>query len=153
EATKARYQGSIGEKRQVRYFIMSDQEAESKVTVDTADLQRYYSANQDAYRLPERARVRHILIKLPAPGPDGKVDPKAGDAGRRKASDILKQIRGGGDSGALAKKESVDRGRAEKGGEIGWMGRAQTSLNLKTRAFRRNRARSATWCRASLGFT
>jgi len=120
EATKASPQNLVGEKRQVRYFIMSDKDAESKVTVTPADLLHYYNANLEAYRLPERVRARHILIKMPPPGPDGKPDPKAVDAARAKAADILKQIRAGADFAALAKKESADPGSADKGGELGW---------------------------------
>ncbi|HMF91752.1 MAG TPA: peptidyl-prolyl cis-trans isomerase [Candidatus Angelobacter sp.] len=152
EATKARYQGSIGEKRQVRYFIMSDKDAESKVTVDTADLQRYYSSNQDAYRLPERARVRHILIKLPAPGPDGKTDPKAVDEARAKATDILKQIRGGADFAALAKKESADPGSAEKGGELGWIVRGQTVPEFENKSFSQKPGEISDLVQSKFGF-
>jgi peptidyl-prolyl cis-trans isomerase D len=119
DANKARYQNMIGEKRQVRYFLMTDKDAEGKVTVDAAALQRYYNDNQDTFRVPERARVRHILIKMPPPGPDGKVDPKAVEAARAKAADIAKQVKGGADFAAVAKKESAD-GSAEKGGELGW---------------------------------
>lgn len=138
EASKARYQ--IGEKRQVRYFILNDKDAGS-VTVDDNDLQRYYSDNQNAYRVPERARARHILIKMPASGPDGKIDPKAVDAARAKAADILKQIRGGADFAELAKKYSDDRGdaknpgSAEKGGELGWFDRGQMVPEFDKKSF------------------
>jgi len=135
ENTKANYQNSIGEKRQVRYFILSDKEAESKVTVDANAMQRTYDANMDAYRLPERARARHILIKMPPPGPDGKPDPKAVDAARAKAADILKQIRAGADFAALAKKESADPGSAEKGGELGWFARGTMVPEFEKKAF------------------
>ncbi|HKF22632.1 MAG TPA: peptidyl-prolyl cis-trans isomerase [Candidatus Angelobacter sp.] len=126
DQNKARYQNMIGEKRQVHYFLMTDKDAESKVTVDAGALQRYYNENQDAYRVPERARARHILIKMPPPGPDGKVDPKAVEAARAKAADIAKQVKGGADFAALAKKESADPGSADKGGELGWVVKGQT---------------------------
>jgi peptidyl-prolyl cis-trans isomerase D len=135
EDRKANYQGAIAEKRQVRYFILSDKDAESKVNVDASDLERYYNAHQDSYRLPERVRVRHILIKNPPPGPDGKTDPKAIEAARAKAGDILKQIRSGADFAALAKKESADPGSAEKGGELGWIERGQTVAEFEKKSF------------------
>jgi peptidyl-prolyl cis-trans isomerase D len=135
EATKGTYQNSIGEKRQVRYFILSDKDAESKVTVNASDLQRAYNDNVDAYRLPERVRVRHILIKTPPPGPDGKPDAKAVEAARAKAADILKQIRAGADFAALAKKESADPGTADKGGELGWFERGRMVPEFEKKSF------------------
>jgi peptidyl-prolyl cis-trans isomerase D len=117
---KARYQNSIPEKRQVRYFIISQQQLESRVTVTPSDLQDYYRKNQDQFRTQDRVRVRHILIKTPTPGADGKVDQKAMDEARAKAADILKQIKAGGDFAELAKKYSDDPGSKEQGGELGW---------------------------------
>jgi peptidyl-prolyl cis-trans isomerase D len=119
EANKARYENSIPEKRQIRYFVLSDKDVAAQVTVDASDLQNYYSANQAQYRTPERARARHILIKTPPPGPDGKPDQKAVDEARAKAADILKQLKAGGDFGELAKKYSQDSS-APQGGELGW---------------------------------
>lgn len=114
EASKPRYQNSIPEKREIRYFVLGDKDAEAKVTVDAADLQRYYSAHQDDYRVQDRAKVRHILIKTPVAGPDGKVDQKGVDEARAKAEDVLKQVKAGGNFADLAKKYSPgSRQRAE----------------------------------------
>ena len=70
--------------------------------------------------------VRHILIKTPLPGPDGKVDPKGVEAARKKADDILKQLKAGGNFADLAKKYSEDPGSAKNGGSLGWMARGRT---------------------------
>jgi hypothetical protein len=72
EVNQARYANAIPEKRQLKYFILNEKDVAGKVTVDPAEVQRAYSANQNAYRVPERAKVRHILIETPKPGPDGK---------------------------------------------------------------------------------
>ncbi|HEY2169035.1 MAG TPA: SurA N-terminal domain-containing protein, partial [Candidatus Angelobacter sp.] len=79
DANKPRYTNSIPEKRQIKYFVLSDKNFADKVTIDPAEVQRAYSANQNAYRIPERVKVRHILIETPKPGPDGKVDQKGVD--------------------------------------------------------------------------
>src|SRR5437660_9850163 len=62
EVNKARYANAIPEKRQVKYFVLNEKDVPDKVTVDPAEVQRPYSGNQNAYRVQERAKVRHILI-------------------------------------------------------------------------------------------
>ena len=64
-------------------------------------------------------KVRHILIKLPLPGPDGKVDAKQAEAAKAKAQDVLNQLHKGADFAALAKKYSDDPATAKNGGSVG----------------------------------
>ncbi len=80
--------------------------------------------------MPEQALVRHILIKAPLPGSDGKVDPKALDAAQAKANDVLKQIKAGGDFGKLAQQYSEDPGSKDTQGLLGWLqrGRARPAM-------------------------
>jgi len=118
DTNKMRYQNAIPEKRQVRYFILEDKAAEAKVSVDPAEVQRYYTSHTEAYRAPERVRVRHILIKVPK-SLDGKVDPKVEREARATAEDVLKQLKAGGNFADLAKKYSQDT-TASLGGELGW---------------------------------
>jgi len=152
EANKARYQNSIPEKRQIRYFVLNDKDAESKATVDAGDIQRYYAANQEQYRTPERVRVRHILIKTPTPGPDGKVDQKAVDQARAKAEDLLKQIKSGANFAELAKKNSDDPGSKDAGGELGWIVKGQTVPEFEKTAFGQNVGQTSNVVQTSYGF-
>lgn len=152
EANKSRYLNSIPEKRQVRYFVLNDKDAESKVTVEPAEVARYYNQHQDEYRLPERVRVRHILIKTPAPGADGKVDQKAVDAARTKAQDVLKQVKAGGDFAELARKNSQDPGSVDKGGELGWLLKGQTVPEFEKTAFSQNPGQISDVVQTSYGF-
>lgn len=152
EANKARYLNSVPEKRQVRYFVLNDKDAENKVTVDPTEVARYYSQHQDEYRTPERVRVRHILIKTPPPGPDGKVDQKAVDAARARAEELLKQIRSGGNFAELAKKNSQDPGSADKGGELGWIVKGQTVPEFEKTAFSQNPGQISGIVQTSYGF-
>jgi peptidyl-prolyl cis-trans isomerase D len=135
ERSKARYQNAIPEKRQIRYFVLLDKDAESKIAVDPAEVQRQYEKNVASYRLPERVKVRHILITTPPPGPDGKPDAKGVDEARAKATDVLKQLKAGGNFAELAKKYSQDPGSAEKGGELGWATRGNFVPEFEKAAF------------------
>ena len=89
-------------------------------------MQSYYNAHQEQFRVPESVTVRHILIRTPPPGPDGKVDPKAVAEARAKAEDILKQLKAGADFATLAKKYSQDTASAPNGGFLGPITRGRT---------------------------
>ena len=150
-ANKAGYQSAIPEKRQVRYFVINDKDVESKITVDAAELQRYHLSHQDEYRVPERVRVRHILISTPPASPDGKVDQKAVDEARVKAEGILKQIKAGGDFAELAKKNSQDSSAAD-GGELGWIVKGQTVAEFEKVAFAQNKGQISDLVKTIWGF-
>jgi peptidyl-prolyl cis-trans isomerase D len=158
DANQQRYTNSIPEKRQIKYFVLNEKDVAAKVTVDPADIQRAYHANQDAYRVPERVKVRHILIETPKPGPDGKIDQKGVDEARAKAQDVLKQLKAGGDFAALANKYSNDPGNedpkthAKKGGELGWMGKGQTVPEFDKVAFAQSKGQVSDPVQSSFGF-
>lgn len=157
DANKNRYQNSIPEKRQVRYFVINEKQIESKVTVTPTDVDQYYRQHQDQYRTPDRVKARHILIEMPKPGPDGKVDPKAVEAARAKAEDILKQVRAGGDFAELANKYSEDPGNKgpdgkEQGGELGWFVRGRMVPEFEKTAFAQNKGQISDLVQTSYGF-
>ncbi len=118
---KQAYVNSIPEKRQLKYVVLDNARLLSQVQVTPQDLQDYYDQHREEYRVPEQVNVRHILIKTPLPGADGKVDPKGVEAARAKADDILKQVKAGGNFAELAKKYSEDPGSAKNGGLLGWI--------------------------------
>jgi peptidyl-prolyl cis-trans isomerase D len=152
DANLARYANSIPEKRQIKYFLISEKSIADKVTVDPGEIQRAYSANQEGYRVPARVKVRHILIEMPKPGPDGKVDQKAVDDARAKAMDVLKQAKATSDWTELAKKYSGDPGSKDKGGELGWLGKGQTVAEFDKVAFAQNKGQISDPVQTSFGF-
>ena len=129
ESNKATYENSIPEKRQIRYFVISQQQAEKNAGVTQSDLEKYYQARADQYRVPDRVRVRHILVKTPAVLPGSKPDEKAIADARKKAEDITKQVKSGGNFAELAKKYSDDPGSKDAGGEIGWVTKDSTFVD------------------------
>lgn len=150
-ANKARYENSIPEKRQVRYFVIDRKLAEAKATVTASDLQDYYSTHPDQYRVEGTVKVRHILVKTPIPGPDGKVDPKGVDAARAKAEGLLKQLKNGADFAELAKKNSDDT-TAKDGGELGWIKKGEMVAPFENAAFSMNKGQMSDLVQSSFGF-
>ena len=117
------------ETRNVYLIVGTTADFVQSAKISDDELRKAYQENIDSYRLPERVKVRHILIKTEGKSPDEKAKLKA------KAEDILKQLQHGGDFAELAKKNSEDPGSASKGGELGWIVRGQTVPNFEKTAF------------------
>ena len=112
----------------------------------------YYDQHRDDYRVPEQVNVSHILIKTPLPGPDGKVDPKGVEEARKKAEDVLKQLKAGGNFADLAKKYSEDPGSGKNGGSLGWIGRGRTVPEFEKAAFSLAKGATSDLVQSSYGF-
>ena len=110
----ARYANAVPETRKLELFSFDASNLPGgKPQVSDADVQAYYNAHQDQYKVAEQVKTRHILIAV-AKGADAKTDAAA----KAKAEDILKQIKAGGNFADLAKKNSDDPGSKDQGGEL-----------------------------------
>ncbi len=102
-----------------------------KVVLSSEEVSDYYKEHQSDYTLPERVHARHLLISVPAGQDDPKVEKEAMD----RVEGLLKQLKGGADFSALAKRWSADLGSAKKGGDLGWMTRGQMVPSFEEAAF------------------
>ena len=152
EQNQARYANAIPEKRQVRYLLVDLSKLREQTAVTQADLERYYEDHRDQFRVPDRVNVRHIEIKLPAPGPDGKVDAKVVEAARARAEDILRQLKAGADFATLAKKYSEDEATKDNGGTMGWLERGRSTAEFDQAAFSLAKGQTSDVVRDALGF-
>jgi peptidyl-prolyl cis-trans isomerase D len=149
---KQEYVNSIPEKRKARYIVIDRSKLADGIQITQADLQQYYSQHQDEFRIPETVTVRHILIKTPVPGPDGKVDQKEVEAAKAKAEDIEKQLKNGADFAELAKKYSEDPGSAQNGGLLPPLTRGRTVPEFEKAAFGAPVGQTTGIIRTSYGF-
>jgi peptidyl-prolyl cis-trans isomerase D len=117
------------EKRDVYLIVGTTADFVQSAKVSDDELRKEYQENIDSYRLPDRVKVRHILIKT-----QGKPKEEAAKL-KAKAEDILKQLQQGADFAELAKTNSEDPGSGAKGGELGWIVRGQTVPNFEKTAF------------------
>jgi len=152
DSHKAAYANSVPEKRKVKYAIVDTAKAESGIQVSQDDLRAYYDQHRDEYRTPEQVKVSHILIKTPLPGPDGKVDEKGVAEAQRRAEDLLKQVKNGGNFEELAKKYSEDPGSAKQGGSLGMIGKGQTVPEFEKTAFSLPKGQISDLVKSSYGF-
>jgi len=152
ERNKANPAYAIPEKRQIKYAVVDSTKIAATTQVSDQDLQAYYDKHRDEYRLPEQVKVSHILIKTPLPGPDGKVDASAVDAARKKAEDVLKQVKAGGDFAKLAQQYSDDTGSAKNGGDLGFIGRGRTVPEFEKAAFSLPKGQTSDLVKSTYGF-
>jgi peptidyl-prolyl cis-trans isomerase D len=115
-----------GEQRKIRYLLLDREQARQKVVVPPTDVQRYYNDNIQQYQTPEQVRASHILLETA-----GKNDEDV----KKRAEEILKQVKGGADFAELAKKVSEDKGSKEKGGDLDYFGRGRMVPEFEQAAF------------------
>lgn len=82
--------------------------------VSDGELERYYEENKDRLTMPERARVRHILLTWK---PLGTQDDRA--ALHAQMQPILERARAGEDFAELAREFSEDSATKKNGGDTG----------------------------------
>ena len=107
-----------------------DQEVNSKISVQDAEVDAFYKQNLDRFKEDESVHASHILISAPE-----NADQKTKDAARAKAKQILKDIKAGKDFATLAKAQSQDPGSAEKGGDLGFFPKGAMTPTFETVAF------------------
>jgi peptidyl-prolyl cis-trans isomerase D len=116
-------------KRSFQVLVADQAKVEASLVVSDAELRQAYSGSMDNFRVPERVKVRHILLMT-----QGKPDSEKKQV-LAKAQDLLKQLRGGADFGELAKKNSQDPGSAQNGGDLGFIVKGQTVPEFEKVAF------------------
>ncbi len=104
-------------------------EIEPKAAVSPQDIEGFYKQNPQFFMQPESVRASHILIKADAGAAE---DVKQG--ARTKAQDLLRQVKSGGDFGALAQQHSQD-GSSASGGDLGFFPRGQMVKAFEDAAF------------------
>jgi peptidyl-prolyl cis-trans isomerase D len=113
----ARYANAVPETRKIQFIAFDDASLPGgRPQVSDAEIQAYYTAHQDQFKVPEEVKTRHILITV-AKGADAATE----NAARAKAQDILKQLQSGAKFADLAKKYSDDPGSKDQGGELPMM--------------------------------
>jgi peptidyl-prolyl cis-trans isomerase D len=107
------------EKRSFNVLIVDQAKLEQSMVIPDAELHAAYNASMDNFRMPDRVKAQHILIKT-----QGKSDAEK-KAALAKAEDLLKQLKAGADFSQLAQKNSEDSSNAPKGGDLGFFVRGQ----------------------------
>ncbi len=121
-----RYQ--VGEKRSASYALLDLNQLKQQTKATEAELHAYYQQNIDQFKVQNRVHVEHILFKTV-----GKTDAEVAEI-QKKAEDVQKKAKSGGNFEALAKQYSEDTSK-DKGGDIGWIIEGQTVAEFQQAAF------------------
>src|SRR5260370_20655368 len=106
EKNKSKYQ--VPERRVVRYALVDVNHLRQNIQISDDMLKLQYQANIQQYQVPNRVHVEHILFMTV-----GKTDAEVEEI-KKKAEDVLKQVKKGGKFEDLAKKYSEDPGSKHK---------------------------------------
>jgi peptidyl-prolyl cis-trans isomerase D len=128
EKNKSKYQ--VPERRVARYALVDVNQIRQNVQISDDALKLQYQANIQQYQVPNRVHVEHILFMTVSKTTDAEVEEV-----KRKAEDVLKQVKKGGKFEDLAKKYSEDPGSKDKGGDLSWITQGQTVPEFEKTAF------------------
>ena len=153
EKNQQQFANAIPEQRKIKFVMIDPARLPNPAKASNDELQGYYRQHAAEFRIPESVAVRHILIKLPLPGADGKLDAKQSEAAKAKAQDVLNQIHKGGDFATLAKKYSDDVATAKDGGSVGQLVQGSgTAPEIEKVAFGLAKGQSSDLIKTSYGF-
>lgn len=126
--SEERFKESLGKGIAVERYVREKLVPAIQITPD--EVQAYYDGNKPLFAVPEQVHVRHILIKVEANAPAA-----AKEAARKKAEDLLKKVKEGGDFAQLAAANSDDQGSKARGGDLGYIPRGKSFPEFEKAAF------------------
>lgn len=97
--------------------ILLTKEIEQKVKVTDKEVKEYYDTHPAEFS-SDRVRASHILVST-----------------KKEAESLLKKLKAGANFATLAEKNSIDKGSAAKGGDLGFFGRGQMVPAFEKAAF------------------
>ncbi len=104
-------------------------ELRSRAEIDDKELRKRYEREKDSYRVPERARLREIVVVIPA---DADLGQRA--VLRAKAEEAATKARAGQPFADLVKEYS-DAPSKEKGGDIGVVAKGELLASIDQAVF------------------
>src|SRR5467141_4047466 len=144
EKNKSKYQ--VPERRVARYALVDANQIRQNVQISDDILKLQYQANIRQYQVPNRVHVEHIIF-MTVGKPDAEVEEI-----KKKAEDVLKQVKKGGKFEDLAKKYSEDPGSKDKGGDLSWITQGQTVPEFEKTAFSLNPGQVSDLVKTQYGF-
>ena len=142
DKNKERYR--IGEKRKLKYALLSVDQVRQTIKVPDAEIEAFYKQNLSQYQSPAQIRASHILFKI-----EGKDE----NTVKAKAEEVLKLAKApGADFAALAKKYSEDDSNNQTGGDLDYFGRGRMVPEFENAAFTMKSGEISDLVKTAFGF-
>jgi len=123
--------GSIEEiSNRILTKALIDEKVNKNITITDREVEEYYKNNQGEFKIPEKVKVSHILIKV-----DSEATAKVKEEQKIKAEEILAKTKAGEDFSALAKQYSEDKKTSKGGGVVGFFARESKDPEFENAAF------------------
>jgi parvulin-like peptidyl-prolyl isomerase len=116
-------------RKQARIRALKQQMLPPADTIGEKEIARCYKEYRPRFIVPERVRIREILVPIRPPGDKAAVDVAEG-----RMKEIKSRLSTGSDFGQLVREYSAARS-ALSGGDIGWKSRGQLAGELGNLAF------------------
>ena len=130
------------------YLVLSVDTLSAGVTPDADEIRKLYEQNQKNFGVAEERQARHILIPVAANAPEAEVA-----AAKAKADEVFAKAKADpGKFAQLAKEFSKDPGSAEKGGDLGYMGRGVTVKPFEDKMYSLKQGEIGEPVRSDFGF-
>jgi peptidyl-prolyl cis-trans isomerase SurA len=134
-------------RKQLKVVKLVNREVRSRVSVDEGEIQDYYQKNKSSFEASrEKVRARHILFSVP----DWASDQMDQDT-RKKAEEVLAQIKNGMNFIEAAKQYSEDASK-DQGGDLGVLSKGQMITPLDEVIFNLKPGEVSQPIRSSLGY-
>jgi peptidyl-prolyl cis-trans isomerase D len=145
EKNKTKYQEP--ERRSVRYALIDANKMRQTAQVSDDELKQSYQQNIAQFQVPNRVHVEHILLFTRGKTTDAEVAEV-----RKRAENILQEVKKGGKFEDLAKKYSEDTQTKDKGGDLGWVMAGQTVPAFEKAAFGTPKGATSDLVKTEFGF-
>ena len=128
--------------------VEPDDEAVEKLLREENDrVRRFYDEHADRYHLPERARARHVLVRVEKDAAEEKVQ-----EAKKRIDAALARIKAGEDFAKVAAELSEDPGSKDHGGDLGFFPRGQMVPAFEDAAFQQKDGETSEVVRTDFGF-
>jgi peptidyl-prolyl cis-trans isomerase SurA len=131
---------------QLLLLKLMNREIDSHIVLTAGEIQAYYDTHPEKFKLPEKIRLKQVLLRLPENPSKEEVERQ-----RQKAEKVLSEARSGEDFTRLVQEYS-DGPEKRQGGDLGYFHKGELAQEIDQAVFGLNEGSVTPIIKSSLGF-